>query len=102
MRAHVLEDQIAEFLDAIARELPGRHEPAGERRGEARRMRDLDSDLFFGTGVTPTMRNPTAMDNFESWLYRRGAGVDLLSARSTDHAPDPAIMIAAVIASTSK
>jgi len=31
----------------------------------------------------------------------RPAGADLLNTRSTDHAPDPAIMIAAAIASTS-
>src|ERR1019366_3922678 len=99
MRAHVLEDQVAKFLGAIAGELAGSHEPAGERPGQARRMRDLDRDLFFGTGVAAHGKGQTSNHGIAS--YRRAAGADLLSIRSTDHAPDPAIMIAAVIASTS-
>ena len=104
MRAHVLEDQVAKFLGAIAGELAGSHEPAGERPGQARRMRDLDCDLFFGTGVAAHGEKSYGKgqtSNHGIASYRRAAGADLLSIRSTDHAPDPAIMIAAVIASTS-
>jgi hypothetical protein len=52
MRAHILEDQVAEFPGAIAGELAGRHQPAGQRRSQDRRMRDLDRDLLFSAGVT--------------------------------------------------
>jgi hypothetical protein len=50
MRAHVREDQRAKFLGAIAGELSGRHEFAGQRPRQGRRMRDLDRDLFLGAG----------------------------------------------------
>ena len=52
MRAHILEQQVAKFLGAIACQFPGSHQFAGQRPGQARRMRDLDHDLFLRTGVT--------------------------------------------------
>ena len=104
MHAHVLEDQVAKFLGAIAGELAGHHELAGQRPRKARRMRDLDRDPFLSTGVTA--HDEKSYGNGQTSNHgiassRRAAGADLLSIRSTDHAPDPAIMIAAVIASTS-
>lgn len=46
--------------------------------------------------------NGLSFQSARSLYPRRAAGGDLLSTQSTDHAPDPAIMMAAVIASTSK
>jgi hypothetical protein len=102
MRAYVLKDQIAKFLGAIAGELAGRDEFTGQRRSQARRMRDFDGDLFLGVGVTAQHKSygNCQTSNHVIASYRR-AGADLLSIRSTDHAPDPMIMIATAIASTS-
>ena len=101
MRTHVREQQSAKFLGAIAGELPGRHEFASQRPSQDRRMRDLDRDLFLGTGGTVRDKKSNGYSQTSNHSYRRAAAVDLLSIRSTDHAPDPAIIIAAVIASTS-
>ncbi len=101
MRAHILEDQVAEFPGAIAGELSGRHQPAGQRRSQGRRMRDLDRDLLFSMGVTAHNEKPYGSGHASNHTYPRDAGPERLSARSTDHAPDPAIMIAAAMASAS-
>jgi hypothetical protein len=52
MRAHILKKQAAKFFGAIAGELAGRYEFAGERRSKDRRVRDLDRYLFLSMGVT--------------------------------------------------
>jgi hypothetical protein len=52
VRAHIRENQAAKFLGAIAGQLPGSHDPSGERRRKAGCMSDLKGDLLFGVSLT--------------------------------------------------
>lgn len=95
MRTHIRKKQISKLFCTIAGELARPHEFAGEFPGQYRRMRDLDRYLFLGMGVT------TRDEKSRGKGKNPSHGFDLLSNRSADQAPEPAIIMATVIASAS-